>query len=264
LMQVLLNILSNAIKYNRIGGRVKMFFREVDEGRLRLLVSDTGYGISPANMGKVFLPFERLGADRTATEGTGLGLALSRSLIEAMGGSIGIEDSVHDRGTTFFVELPLAPADAEGPPPLGLPDGQIKGLPISGGTVLYVEDNLANLDLVNGLFARVGNVRLIPAVQGGLGIELAARHQPDLILLDLHLPDIDGDEVLRRLRQDERTASIPVVVLSADATRGQMLRLKRRGAFEYVTKPIDVPVLLEAVRRALGSRQPPQAKPAEP
>jgi PAS domain S-box-containing protein len=258
LTQVLLNILSNAIKYNRIAGRVKVFFRDVDEGRLRLCVSDTGYGIPPEAMGKVFLPFERLGADKTATEGTGLGLALSRSLIEAMGGSIGIESSSKDEGTTFFVELPLAPTDSVVTPlPLALHDGEaVEGVPIASGTVLYIEDNLSNLDLVNGLFARVGKVRLIPAVQGQLGIELAARHQPDLILLDLHLPDLDGDEVLRRLREDARTASIPVIVLSADATRDQVERLKKRGAAEYVTKPIDVPVFLKAVRAALGPHPP--------
>jgi hypothetical protein len=179
LTQVLLNILSNAIKYNRIGGRVKVFFRDGAEGRLRLCVADTGYGIAPDAMAKVFLPFERLGADKTATEGTGLGLTLSRSLIEAMGGGIGIERSVKDQGTTFFVELPLAPATSVVSTPPLLPDGEsVDGLPIGTGTVLYIEDNLSNLDLVNGLFARVGKIRLIPAVQGQLGIELAARPHP--------------------------------------------------------------------------------------
>ncbi len=258
LTQVLLNILSNAIKYNRIAGRVKVFFRDVEDGRLRLCVSDTGYGFTPDAMVKAFLPFERLGADKTGTEGTGLGLTLSRSLIEAMGGSIGIEESVKDRGTTFFVELPLAPTGSViSAPSLVLQDGEsFDRLTVGAGTVLYIEDNLSNLDLVNGLLARVGKVRLIPAVQGQLGLELAARHQPDLILLDLHLPDLDGDEVLRRLRADERTASVPVIVLSADATRAQIDRLKQSGVAEYVTKPIDVPVFLKAVQAVLGSGSP--------
>lgn len=253
LMQVLLNVLSNAIKYNRVAGTVRIAFRAEGDGNLRLLVSDTGFGIPAQDIGRVFLPFERLGADRTATEGTGLGLTLAHSLIEAMGGTIGIERSVPGEGTTFFVSLPLAPATTTPSARLPLQESQPHGPAIAPGTILYIEDHLANLDLVNGLFARVGNVRLIPAVQGQLGIELAARHQPDLILLDLHLPDLSGDEVLSRLRQDERTALIPVIVLSADATPQQITRLKGLGAVEYVTKPIDVPSFLEAVQRVLGS-----------
>jgi PAS domain S-box-containing protein len=253
--QVLLNILSNAIKYNRIGGRVKVSFADSGEDRLRLRVADTGYGMSPEAVEKAFLPFERLGADRTGTEGTGLGLTLSRGLIEAMKGSIGVERSVKDEGTTFYIELPLAPTDSAVQPAVLLPPIEPVGdLSIGAGTILYVEDNLANLDLVNGLFQRVGNVRLIPAVQGQLGVELATRHRPDLVLLDLHLPDLDGEEVLRRLRDDPRTSSIPVIVLSADATREQVDRLVERGAAAYVTKPLDVRVFLRAVRSALGSR----------
>jgi PAS domain S-box-containing protein len=253
LTQVLLNILSNAIKYNRIGGQVKVFFRDGDNHRLRVCVTDTGYGISSDAMAKIFLPFERLGADRTATEGTGLGLTLSRSLIEAMNGTIGIERSLKDMGTTFYVELPLVPSsEVVAPRPLLRDAEPIESLAIEAGTVLYIEDNLANLELVNELFHQVGKVRLIPAVQGQLGIELAARHRPDLILLDLHLPDLDGDEVLSRLREDPRTAQIPVIVLSADATGDQVARLKASGAAEYVTKPIDVSVFLRAVQGILA------------
>jgi CheY-like chemotaxis protein len=156
----------------------------------------------------------------------------------------------------FHIDLPLAPDGAV--PPTGhmaLRNADaLESIAIDDGTVLYIEDNLANLDLVNALFAQVGDVRIIPAVQGNLGVELAERYEPDLVLLDLHLPDLDGDEVLRRLRAGPRTAAIPVIVLSADATSDQVDRLKRAGAVEYVTKPIDVPVFLRAVKTALGRR----------
>ena len=256
LTQVLLNVVSNAIKYNRVGGTVRITFRDVPDRRLRLSVEDTGFGIPEDAHDKVFMPFERAGADRTSAEGTGLGLTLARRLIEEMGGSIGIERSTPDVGTVFHIDLPLAP-DGSVPPTghMALRNADaLESIAIDDGTVLYIEDNLANLDLVNALFAQVGDVRIIPAVQGNLGVELAERYEPDLVLLDLHLPDLDGDEVLRRLRAGPRTAAIPVIVLSADATSDQIERLKRAGAAEYVTKPIDVPVFLRAVKTALGRR----------
>jgi PAS domain S-box-containing protein len=254
LKQVLLNVLSNAVKYNRIGGTVGLSFEVRDSGRLRLLIADTGYGIPGENLEKAFMPFERLGADRTRVEGTGLGLAVSRSLMEAMGGSIGVVETNSARGTTFYIDLArTAPRNVE-PQDLLLRsnDPSLEEMQIPAATVIYIEDNLANLDLLQGLFSRVSQVRLIAAVLGRLGIELAARHQPDLIVLDVHLPDIDGGEVLDRLQSDPRTQHIPVVLLSADATPAQISDLKSRGAVDYVTKPIDVPTLLDAVRRAIG------------
>jgi CheY-like chemotaxis protein/anti-sigma regulatory factor (Ser/Thr protein kinase) len=253
LKQVLLNVITNAVKYNRPDGTVHASFAKVGEDRLRYLIADTGPGIKRNDAEKVFLPFERLGADRTATEGTGLGLALSRSLVEAMGGTIGIERTEPGAGTTFFVELPLTEGRADAADELLRGGTTVKdGLALEEAvTVAYIEDNLSNLDLVERLFARVGNVTLIPAMQGQLGIELAARHRPQLILLDLHLPDLDGDEVLERLQHDERTKHIPVIVLSADATPAQIERLKGKGAVEYLTKPLDVPDFLSAVRHAL-------------
>jgi signal transduction histidine kinase/CheY-like chemotaxis protein len=255
LKQVLLNVLSNALKYNRRGGVVQVSFRATDDGRLRFRIADSGPGMRAEDVEKIFVPFERLDADKTDAEGTGLGLTLSRSLIEAMGGTIGVERTAPGEGTTFFVELELTderqvelepePTPAEPRPSPALSAG------LETGTVAYIEDNLSNLDLVQRLLERVGSIKLIPAMQGRLGIELAVRHQPDLILLDLHLPDIDGGDVLERLQRDERTRQIPVIVLSADATPSQIQRLEQRGARAYLTKPLDVPQFLDAVRHAL-------------
>jgi PAS domain S-box-containing protein len=254
LKQVLLNVLMNAVKYNHDGGMVTVS-AEADGERLRFRVIDTGLGLDPGDVDRIFLPFERLAARGTDTEGTGLGLALSRSLVEEMGGTIGVERSVKGKGSVFFVEVALTDS-------AGLEDGVLfpqDPMPLAGAsaelasmTVLYIEDNLANLELVRQVLAHVGSPRLLSAMQGHIGIELAAQHRPDLVLLDLHLPDIDGEHVLRLMLEDERTRDLPVVILSADATPTQIERLKARGAADYVTKPLEIPAFLQVVRRAVG------------
>ena len=255
LKQVLLNVFMNAVKYNRPGGMVTVS-TEVRDSRLRVLVTDTGIGIKPEDTSKVFLPFERLHADRLVAEGTGLGLALSKSLMEAMGGTIGLERSVVDKGSVFYVELPLteAPSVIEAPAPASAPEKSFAYASLAGLTVLCIEDNLANLEVIRGVFAHAGEPVLLPAIQGQLGVELAKLHVPDVILLDLHLPDMDGEQVLRRLKADHRTRGIPVIILSADATPSQRERLTDRGAADYVTKPIEIDVFLDAVRKAIGKR----------
>ncbi len=253
LKQVLLNILTNAIKYNRPSGTVRITLHLMPDRVLRYRFADTGRGIAAGDLERAFLPFERLDADATDAEGTGLGLALSRGLIEAMGGSIGVERSVQGEGSTFFVDLPLTdnPDDEAGflfqPETTAFPQRIERG-----GRILYIEDNLANFELVQRVFERLGGLELMSAMQGQMGIELAAQHAPDLILLDLHLPDIDGEEVLRRLRADERMRDIPVIILSADATPMQMERLMACGAEDYLTKPLELAGFVEAVERALG------------
>jgi signal transduction histidine kinase/CheY-like chemotaxis protein len=247
LKQVLLNLLSNAVKYNRQGGRVDLRMDEADApAQLRILIADTGPGISPQQMEYLFVPFERLGADQGAIEGTGLGLTLSRGLIEAMGGRLGV-DSVVGQGSTFWVELPLV----EGP--VERAQHTVHLLPAQvelGGTrqtllVLHIEDNPANFKLIQRLLSHRPEIRLLPAAEGGLGLELARKHRPHLILLDLHLPDVPGGEVLHQLRADPVTRGIPVVVVSADATAGQIRRLRAAGATAFLTKPIDVREFLE-------------------
>ncbi|WP_157202679.1 PAS domain S-box protein [Calidithermus chliarophilus] len=240
LKQVLLNLFSNAIKYNREGGRVSLSCQRRPAGRLRLSVRDTGAGIPPEKLERLFQPFDRLDAEGSGIEGTGLGLALSQRLVEAMDGRLGVE-SVVGVGSTFWLELPLAqaeptgqepPSEATPPPPAPLPG--------EGRTLLYIEDNLSNLRLLERLLAYRPGLQLISAMQGRLGLELARSRKPDLILLDLHLPDLAGQEVLARLKADAHTSEIPVVVLSADASPQQMHSALARGAVEFLPKPLDL------------------------
>lgn len=246
LKQVFLNLIANAIKYNWRGGSVTIGCRKVASERLRVQVRDTGRGIAPDAMPGLFQPFTRLGAEATDVEGSGLGLALSKRLIEAMDGTIGAE-SVQGEGSTFWVELRLAEA------PLAVLESRhdvIPDLAESTGrkyTVLYVEDNLANLKLIERLLSKQQEFTLLSAIQGQVSLDLAREHQPDLVLLDLHLPDVPGQEVLRRLRDDPNTCGIPVVVISADATPGQIERLRAAGADAYLTKPLDVAEFLHVV-----------------
>jgi signal transduction histidine kinase/CheY-like chemotaxis protein len=253
LKQILLNLLSNAIKYNRPGGSVTLSCQPVSATRVRINVRDTGPGISAEQLGLLFVPFERLGADRTAVEGVGIGLALSRELARAMDGVLDVE-SVVGQGSTFWVELALVEgpveryerlngAPAAPPPPTPQEPRHV---------VLYIEDNLANLKLVQNLLGHRPAIKIIPAMQGRLGLELARDHHPKLILLDLHLPDIRGDQLLQQLRDDPATASIPVVILSADATPGQVQRLLSAGASAYLTKPLDVRELLRILDDAIA------------
>lgn len=250
LQQVLLNLLSNGVKYNRDGGMVGVTCEEAPEGRLRIRVSDTGPGIAPALLARLFTPFDRLGAEQAGIEGTGLGLALSRRLVEAMQGSLSVA-SEPGVGSTFIVDLALAAA----PPATA---GAAEAVPADSagptrGTVLYVEDNVANLSLFERILKRRPGVALLSAMQGSQGLELARAHRPDLVVLDVHLPDVSGEEVLARLRADDRTRDIPVVILSADATPGQARRLSRYGIAAYLTKPVDVGEILALLDTTLGS-----------
>ncbi|HEX8833123.1 MAG TPA: ATP-binding protein, partial [Abditibacteriaceae bacterium] len=258
LKQVLLNLLSNAVKYNSIAGRVVVscevkesapaIYAGIDcAGRLRVQVQDTGPGLLPEEMARLFVPFERLGAARTQIEGTGIGLSLSRKLIEAMHGEVGVE-SEPGKGSTFWIELPLVqgaqlqkPHVSESTPSYFYSDLPHVDDVQSVRTILYIEDNVANMSLIERVLSSYSEkVRLLPAMQGSMGIELAIQHRPDLILLDVNLPDIQGDVVLEQLKNSEITRSIPVVVLSADATTRQVERMKDAGAAYYLTKPLDV------------------------
>jgi PAS domain S-box-containing protein len=255
LKQVLLNLVANAVKYNRDGGHVRVACEGVAGGRLRLVVEDSGPGIAAEKLPRLFTPFDRLGAEQLGVEGTGLGLALSKRLAEAMGGSIGVRSEV-GTGSAFWIELP----DAENPLSQVEQVGHAEP-PTRGGAssrtrrILYVEDNLSNLTLVQRILARHHDIELIPAMQGGLALELARTHRPDLVLLDLHLPDIPGEEVLKQLRAAADCRGIPIVVLSADATRGQIDRLIAAGAHAYVTKPLVVQPFIDMINDAMNAER---------
>ena len=254
LQQVLLNLLANAVKYNRTGGTVAVSCEEILGERLRILVRDTGHGISPDKLDRLFTPFDRLGAEGTGVEGTGLGLALSKHLVDVMGGTLDVTSQV-GVGSTFAVELPLTAAPVEALEPRGGSPTVDPAPPDARMVVLYIEDNLSNLRLIEQVLGRRPRTTLLSAMQGRLGLDLAREHRPDLILLDLHLPDLPGQEVLRRLLNEPRTREIPVLILSADATPGHVERLLAAGARAYLTKPLDVRQLLALVdKHAPGER----------
>ena len=252
--QILLNLVANAIKYNRNAGEVSVSFEQPARERCRIVVSDTGPGIPDHKLPRLFVPFERLGAEATGVEGTGVGLALSRRLAEAMGGTLEVS-STEGQGSRFWVELPLTEGPLQRYERLQVAD-PAPGLGADTNSaarhkVLYIEDNLSNLRLIERVLATRDDVQLIPAMQGRLGLTLAKEHLPAVILLDLHLPDIGGEQVLQELRADPTTGTIPVVILSADATSHQMNRLTSAGANAYLTKPLDVRQFLEALTACL-------------
>lgn len=247
LKQILINLLSNGIKYNRHGGSVSVSSFVPSPGLLRIQVTDTGPGIAPENRDLLFVPFERLGAEQTLIEGTGVGLALSRGLAHAMGGRLEVDSAV-GRGSTFWLEFPTVESPAhkldqeEEPAPAPRSDKQI---------VLQIEDNPANVALVERVLAQRPELVVVPAMQGRTGLDIARRDHPAVILLDVNLPDMDGSEVLKELRADPRTAAIPVIVVSADAMPRQMQHLLAAGATAYLTKPIDIRDLLLQIDRAI-------------
>jgi signal transduction histidine kinase/CheY-like chemotaxis protein len=256
LKQILLNLLSNAVKYNRSGGRVELACDRVADGRLRITVVDTGPGIPPDALDRLFVPFERLERDQGAVEGTGLGLPLSRRLAGAMGGTLELTTTIN-QGSSFWVELPLTESPAER---AEVHEGRAALVQAQANpawpalTVLYIEDNASNLELVERVLSRLPDVTLIPAMRPQLGLDLAEEHHPDLVLLDLHLPDMPGQEVLRRLRANSNTADVPVVILSADARPTEIEHLLDQGARAFLTKPLDVKELLTLLDTMVAER----------
>ncbi len=255
LRQMLLNLLSNAIKYNREGGGVLVSSEETAIGQLRLKVSDTGPGISPEGLARLFVPFERLEQEFTEAEGTGLGLVISRRIAEAMGGTLSVQSEV-GRGSTFCIELPLAlpraqEASAEAAT-IAAASPSCALLPTPNAKLLYIEDNVSNLQVIKALLANCRpRWQFQSARNGEEGLVQAQEGSPDLILLDLQLPGMKGDAVLAELRRDPLTQHIPVVLLSADATAPSRERLLASGADDYISKPFKLENLLELLDRTL-------------
>ena len=254
LKQVFINLLSNAIKYNQAGGTVVVDVAGSTAERIRLSVRDTGPGLSPDKLAQLFQPFNRLGQERGAEQGTGIGLVMSKRLVELMGGVLGVESTV-GVGSVFWCELGAAAApelEAETATPAAVAHAQPQpSAPLR--TLLYVEDNPANLKLVEQLIARRPTLRLLTAVDGNMGIQLARANQPEVILMDINLPGISGIEALKILHDDPVTAHIPVVALSANAMPRDIEKGLAAGFFSYLTKPIKVKEFMEALDAALES-----------
>jgi len=252
LKQVLINLLSNAIKYNLANGTVVVECALTTPERIRISVRDTGAGLAPDMLSQLFQPFNRLGQERSAEEGTGIGLVMSKRLVELMGGLIGVE-SVVGSGSVFWFELNSSAErhlEVDTSQPATTAPAQVKrGAPLR--TLLYVEDNPANLKLIEQLIARRSDIRLLSARDGNLGIQLAREHLPDVILMDINLPGISGIEALKILREDAATAHIPVVALSANAMPRDIEKGLHAGFFRYLTKPIKVNEFMETLEEAM-------------
>jgi CheY-like chemotaxis protein len=246
--QILINLLSNAIKYNRRGGKVVVECIEVSEGRIRICVEDTGQGLNREQIAQLFQPFNRLGQEAHAEEGTGIGLVMTKRLVELMGGVIGVESTVGE-GSIFWVEMNLTEErqshvdKADVAPAAALP------LPVGSKlrTLLYVEDNPANLMLVERLIDRRPDLRLLTAGDAFSGIEIARTSMPDVILMDINLPGISGFKALKILNDDSATAHIPVVALSANAMPRDIEKGLDAGFYKYLTKPLKINEFMETL-----------------
>ena len=253
--QVMINLLSNAIKYNKRGGTVIVKCAMSSENRVRVSVTDTGAGLSQENVTQLFQPFNRLGQGSSGEEGTGIGLVVTKQLVELMGGTLGVE-SVVDVGSVFWVEFEATSApqllyDGENKPSLEQWQPDTTVICMKQRTMLYVEDNPANLALVEQLIARRNELKLLTATDGDQGVALARTFVPDLILMDINLPGISGFQALAMLRDDPVTRHIPVLALSANAIPREIQKGIEAGFFKYLTKPIKVAEFMDALDLAL-------------
>ena len=249
----MLNLLSNAVKYNTDGGSMILTCQVTEDNALRICVNDTGKGLSPQQQQRLFTPFERLG-ECDGIDGTGIGLVITKRLVELMGGTIGVESALGE-GSTFWVQVPLARSEI---PQLLLEQAQrghdvdAEPEPAAQATVLYVEDNPANLRLVKQIIEVYTPYSLIAAPDASLGLALAETHQPELILMDINLPGMDGYEARSRLQENAATRHIPVVAISANAMPKDVELGMAAGFSHYLAKPIDVSALVKLVKQIIG------------
>ncbi len=259
--QVIINLLSNAIKYNRVGGKVTVNCTPCHPNSIRISVGDTGYGLIPEHLAQLFQPFNRLGQKSNVEEGTGIGLVVSKRLVELMGGGIGVESTVGE-GSVFWVELKLS---TESHVDISVMESTATVEVLAHDDsrrycLLYVEDNPANLMLVEDLVARRHDIRMLSARDGIRGIEIARSYLPDIILMDINLPGISGIEALKILTEDPATAHIPIIALSANAVPRDIEKGLAAGFFRYLTKPIKVIEFMDTLDVALKFAQPKATK----
>ncbi|MBW4055129.1 MAG: response regulator, partial [Proteobacteria bacterium] len=264
---VLINLLTNAIKYNRAQGTVKVTCRPISDKRIRISVDDTGEGLTPEKIAQLYQPFNRLGQEAGAEQGTGIGLVMCKRLVELMGGEIGVESTV-GTGSVFWFDLNLStgqqPVAGEreqlAPHHAHVPHGTVPR------TLLYVEDNQANMQLVEQLIARRPDMHLLGAKDAILGIALARTRLPEVVLMDINLPGLNGIQALKILRDDPVTAHIPVLAISANAMPDDIKKGLEAGFLRYITKPIDVKEFMAALDVALeyGDNEPGDKKNGEP
>ena len=253
LKQILLNLLSNALKYNREQGQVAIECAPHAGGRVRISVRDTGVGLDAEQLALLFQPFNRLGQEGGTEEGSGIGLVVTKRLVELMDGNIGVS-SAPGEGSTFWIELRVVDA-VPIPAAAVLPRPDLAGALLEHSapvTLLYVEDNPANLTLVEEIVRYCPQLQLLTATDGRLGVEMARTHLPQLILMDINLPHVNGTDALKLLRADPRTAHIPVIALTANAMPGDVERSMALGFYRYLTKPINLDEFTEAINSTLA------------
>ena len=255
LKQIILNLLSNAVKYNRAMGVVVIDCTLTPEARVRISVQDTGAGLRPEQLGALFQPFNRLGQEAGSEDGTGIGLVVTKRLVELMDGAIGVSSTI-GIGSVFWIELNAATAAPVVAPAPQQPSGLMLNADTSGTsgtrTVLYVEDNMANLNLIEEIFRFRSDWHLISASTGKTGIAMARSRLPDVILMDINLPDISGNEVCKVLCEDLGTMHIPIIALTANAMQGDVAHSTGAGFFRYLTKPVKIDALIDAINSALA------------
>ena len=249
LKQAILNLLSNAIKYNSLGGSVSIGVAATDDNRIRISVADTGIGIAASKQEELFQPFNRLGAEASDVEGSGIGLTVTKRLVDLMGGKIEF-DSIDNQGSTFQIEIPMAAPGAVEGQTLS-PPGASRGLAGATGTLLYVEDNPANLELTKMIVSHIDGLTMLSAHTAEFGLALARDHAPDVIILDINLPGMNGLEALAKLRRTAATAKTPIIALSAAATDADIAAGMSAGFDNYLTKPMRVEEIANVIKAAV-------------
>ena len=255
LTQVFVNLISNAVKYNKDNGEVKVYVDIIEDGKVKINFTDTGYGLSEEQQLNLFTPFERLGAENSSIEGSGIGLVISHKLIGLMGGGIGVDSEI-GMGSTFWITLPSSEKNTltEIRSDVSGINSELLSEPLnstvkSSKNILYIEDDPANMRLVESVIKNYTAYSFLSAVNGIDGIDVAVKQQPNLILLDINLPDLNGFEILQKLRSHSELTNTPVVAVSANAMQHDIDKALNSGFFDYVTKPIDVSLLLNIINK---------------